>query len=210
MRTIQTNLYKFDELSDKAKERAREWFRRCDDGEFAEYVFDDVATIADIIGIDLRQTRTDKGRYKPTIYYSGFSSQGDGACFTGNYSYKKGALKNMKAHIGNTSAGDIELLRICKSLQEVQTRNFYKLTAKCEHLGHYYHSGRMLVDVENSDDPYRDIGESETTVRQIMRDFADYIYQQLETEYDYQNSDAVVDENIAANEYEFYEDGGIA
>jgi hypothetical protein len=34
-----------------------------------------------------------------------------------------------------------------------------------------------------------------------------WIYRQLEREYDYQNADAQVDENIRANEYEFYEDG---
>ena len=32
----------------------------------------------------------------------------------------------------------------------------------------------------------------------------------LEDEYEYLNSDEVVDESIRANEYEFHEDGGIA
>lgn len=40
-----------------------------------------------------------------------------------------------------------------------------------------------------------------------MRAFADWIYRQLETEYDYQNSDEQVDESIIANEYEFTEEG---
>jgi hypothetical protein len=40
-----------------------------------------------------------------------------------------------------------------------------------------------------------------------MRDFADWIYRQLESEYDYANSDESVDENILCNEYEFDENG---
>lgn len=31
MRTIQTKIYKFNELSDSAKEKAREWYRDCSD-----------------------------------------------------------------------------------------------------------------------------------------------------------------------------------
>lgn len=40
-----------------------------------------------------------------------------------------------------------------------------------------------------------------------MRDFADWIYERLSDEYDYQTSDSAVEETIRANEYEFDEDG---
>jgi hypothetical protein len=44
-------------------------------------------------------------------------------------------------------------------------------------------------------------------VTQCMRDFADWIYDQLRKEYEYQMSDEQVDETLIANEYEFDEDG---
>ena len=40
-----------------------------------------------------------------------------------------------------------------------------------------------------------------------MRDFADCIYKQLETENDWRNADEQVDETLRANEYEFTEEG---
>lgn len=208
---IEKTVYTFEELSDKAKERARDWWRTSSsyDNFYAEHVFEDAATIAALMGIDLcqtRKTRQDGSHfYEPTIYYSGFSSQGDGACFECSYKYKKGAPKAVKAY----APEDKELLRIAKALQEAQRKQFYKLTASGKHRGHYYHSGCMIVDVEHSEDRYRDIGDSEDTITECLRDFADWIYKQLEKAYDWENSDENVDESIRANEYQFDEDGEI-
>ena len=60
------------------------------------------------------------------------------------------------------------------------------------------------------EDQYRDIGDAEDEIRQLMRDFADWIYENLSNEYDYQTSDEVVEDAIRANGYEFDEDGGVA
>ena len=43
-----------------------------------------------------------------------------------------------------------------------------------------------------------------------MRDFAQWIYDGLEAEYEYRQSDEVIDEAMIANEYEFTEDGELA
>lgn len=201
MRTIEKTVYLFTELSDRAKESARDWWRSCENelSCFAECVLEDAVNIGDILGIDLNT---------PNIFYSGFSSQGDGACFEGTYKYKKGALSTLVKNIGATSKGDIELLRICKELQEVQKRYFYQLTATMTHSGHYYHSGCMRVSVDCGDDRETSKGEDEIT--QLMREFADYIYDQLEQSYDFTMSDENVDENITINGYEFSESGAIA
>lgn len=206
---IEKTVYSFDELSDKAKERARDWYRG--DGEFfgAEYVFEDAATIADLMGIDLCQTRKTRmggsHYYAPTIYWSGFWSQGDGACFECSYRYKKGSVQAIKEY----APKDTELLRIAKALQDAQRKQFYKLTASSRNSGHYYHSGCMSVSVEHSEDRYRDIGEAEDDIRQALRDFADWIYKELEEAYDWENSDENVDESIRANDYQFDEDGEV-
>lgn len=210
-RIKETTVYAYSELSENAKESARNWYRNSDcDSFWSEHVIDDAADIADMLGIDLRQTRKTRMDnthfYAPTIYYSGFSSQGDGACFESTYKYKPGALKAIQAH----APTDKRLQGIAKELQDIQKRYFYKLTAATKHRGHYYHSGCMSVDVEHSDDSYRDIGTAESDITDALRSFADWIYNQLEKEYEWCNSDEQVTESIEANEYEFDEDGSIA
>lgn len=209
MRTIETTVYQYDELSDRAKEKAREWYSQFVFNDSCDWdcIYEDAANVAEILGIDLRQKRVTlmngQHRYDPCIYFSGFSSQGDGACFEGNYVYAKGAAKKIREY----APQDAELHRIADALQEVQRRHFYRLVAGMAHRGHYHHSGCMDVSVEDSEDRWRDIGDAEDDIRQLMRDFADWIYSQLEKEYEYQTSDEAVEEAIRANEYEFDEDG---
>lgn len=202
-------LFQYDELTPEAQQEAREWYRTGFEF-YSDTDFEYAATIADLFGLDIRQRpvklMNGQTRYEPCVYYSGFSSQGDGACFEGVYRYKKGALKAVKAY----APQDTELHRIVKDLQDAQKPYLYKLTASTVHSGHYYHSGCMAVEVEHSDDQYRDIGDAETLITDALRAFADWIYSQLEKEYDYQTSDEAVEEAIRANEYEFTEDGEIA
>lgn len=214
MKTIETQVFAYSELSESAKSNARDWYRSASQGDnfFAECVYDDAADIGDIIGIDLRQTRKTRKDgsllYTPTIFYSGFSSQGDGACFESSYRYKPGALKALRARIGGESKEDKELLRICKGLQDVQSKYFYRLQAKTKHSGHYYHSGCMRVSVDYVGDYVdRETDKGEDEITQLLRDFADWIYDQLETAYDWENSDDHVAEVIEDNGYEFTEDG---
>lgn len=206
MRIKETKVYQFDELDDEAKEKARQWYREgCLDYDWWEYVYEDAATIADLMGIELR-TKPVKlmgggTRYDPCIYFSGFSSQGDGACFEGTYSYAKGCVKAVKSH----APQDKELHRIVEELAAIQKRYGYQLFARITHAGWYCHSGTMDVDVdwergEVKDDDYLE-------VKQLLRDFADWIYDQLRQEYEYRMSDEVVDEEIRLNEYEFDEHG---
>ena len=209
MRVVETNVFQYDELDDRAKERAREWYSRhvFEDSCDWEFVYEDAAEVADILGIDLRQRRVQLmgggHRYEPSIYFSGFWSQGDGACFEGTYRYAKGATKKIREY----APQDKELHRIADELQAVQRKHFYHLIASMNHTGHYCHSGCMSVEVEHNEDRYRDIGDAEDDIRQLMRDFADWIYDRLESEYDYQTSDEAVEEAIRANEYEFDEEG---
>lgn len=212
MQVIEKTVFQFDELSEAAKQKALEWYRQASQGDnyYQESVYEDAAAIGDILGIDLNQKRVPlmngSHRYDPCIYYSGFWSQGDGACFEGQYSYKKGALKAIRAY----APKDAELHRIAKGLQDVQKRHFYSLVASCKHRGRYYHSGCMNVDVSDNRGSYRDIGDAEAAITQLMRDFADWIYKQLENAYEWENADEQVVENIRANEYEFDENGNRA
>jgi len=201
-------VYKFDELSDAAKERARDWWKEhvFSDSHDWEYVFDEAVRFGALLGIDIdrRSVRTMGGGTvtEPTIYFSGFSSQGDGACFEGDYAYAKGARKALLKEIGGESDGDKTLLRIADALQALQRKNFYRLTARMRHDGHYNHSGCMSVDVDGMSYDGWNI-DTEADLRQLMRAFADWIYRQLEAEYEAQMEDETVDDNITANEYTF-------
>lgn len=209
--TIVKTLYKFDELDESAKGRARDWFRAgALDHAWWDAVYEDAAACGAVFGIELRQKpvklMNGTTRYDPSIWFSGFSSQGDGACFEGTYSYAKGGAKKIRKH----APKDAELHRIADELQAVQKTNRYRLTASMSHRGHYYHSGCMSVSVDDNETRVEGWLQVEETVTQLMRDFADWIYRQLEKEHDWQLADEQVDESIRANEYEFTEDGNIA
>lgn len=212
MRVVETNVFQYDELDDRAKERAREWYSRhvFEDSCDWEFVYDDAVRVAEILGIEIEPCyvplMNGKSRKTPTIYFSGFWSHGDGACFEGTYRYAKGATKKIREY----APQDKELHRIADELQAVQRKHFYHLIASMNHTGHYCHSWCMSVEVEHNEDRYRDIGDAEDDIRQLMRDFADWIYDRLESEYDYQTSDEAVEEAIRANEYEFDEEGARA
>ena len=202
MKTISINTYSYDELSSSAKERARQWYRNSDyDDFFADSVIEDAVHIADLMGLDIMLNHTKNGTYTHSIYYSGFSSQGSGACFKGSYRYKKGSVKAVKDY----APKDIELHRIAKGLQDAQRKHFYKLRANTTHKGRYCHEYSMTVDVFG--DTFADISEAEKEISELLRDFARWIYKQLESAYDHENSDDIVTENIVANDYYFLESG---
>lgn len=189
---ISTTVYQYDELSPEAQEKARDWFRSASEGDnfYSECVIEDATRIGALLGITIDD-----------VYWSGFWSQGSGACFIGSYHYAKGAPKAVKAY----APQDAELHRIADALQSLQRKNFYALTARISHRGHYQHSGCMSVAVADSRDQYRETHEDDVT--QLMRDFADWIYKKLESAYESDNSDESVSENIRCNEYTFTESG---
>ena len=105
---IETIVYRLDELSDAAKDAARGWYREGGfDYDWFEFVYDDFERICTILGISLR-TRSVRlfgggTRSKPCIWFSGFWSQGDGACFEGDYRHARAAVLGLD--------GDEEALR---------------------------------------------------------------------------------------------------
>ena len=210
-----TKLYYFDELSDTAKERAREWYREASAGDnfFSESVIEDAVQCAEIFGIDIR-TRSVKlmgggTRFEPCVYWSGFWSQGDGACFEGTWSWKD-CSKAIRDH----APQDTDLHALADTLSALPYGPGW--SASIKYRGHYSHSWCMDVSVSFDDLHYGDGDElpqadftaGEDVVTQAMRDFADWIYRRLEAEYEWVNADEQVDETIRANEYDFTEDGG--
>lgn len=196
MKTVAVPAYTFSELSDKAKDKARQYHHDyyMSDGFWHECILDDAKEVGQLLGFDIEN-----------IYFSGFWSQGDGACWTGDYRYAKGAPAKVAAHTGN----DAVLIRIANGLQDIQRRNFYQLTASIRKSGRYSHSHTMRADVEDSSNPYRDVSDVEEDLLGLFRDFADWIYSNLEKEYEYQTSDVAIVEAFEANEVLFTADGRV-
>jgi hypothetical protein len=209
----ETTLYQFDELSETAKDTAREWFRNGISEDFADFgadsVLEDASTIAEMLGIRINTRAVPlmngTSRREPVFHWEVGSYRGtDGASFTGYYSYKAGAVKAVKAY----APKDEKLHEIAKSLQAIQRPYFYRLQA-CIESNRYYRgvdSARMSVTVKCDGAGYLE-SRTEEDLQDVIRAFADWIGDRLTAEWDYQHSDECVAENIRANEYEFNEDG---
>jgi len=196
----------FDQLSDRAKEKARENERRhMLDYDWWDCVYEDAARIGSLMGIEIDE-RTRPGRKQPelSLYFSGFGSQGDGASFEGTYMPKPDAIKEIQ-----NETNDEELLRIATELTVLQV--VAKLSghdlrgARIKTQGHYNHSGAMYVEVHHSFDEYVYVYEEPLT--DLMRAFADWIYRSLERESEYLTSDEYIDERL--RDETFDEDGDI-
>lgn len=190
-RNIETTVFKFDELSDRAKEKARDWWRSAsgpNDDFYAECVKETASDAAKILGISILGWN-----------WSGFSSQGDGAAFMGYYTYAKGAAKAIRDEFPTATA----LHAIADELQAAQRRAFYRLRAECR----ISRDNNMSVIVTDGTEYGNVPLTAESTIEDAMTDFAHWFYKTLESEYEYQNADEQVDESIRANEYEFTEEG---
>ena len=191
MKTIRVDLYEYDELSETAKDAVLDNMRgiNTDDFDWWDFAFEDYKECGRLMGIDITN-----------ICFSGFSSQGDGACFEGDYSYNKGARTAIKGYAGT----DKELHRIAEELFQIQRKYFFRLTAHVEQSGHYSHKYSTVFDITDSETgDYVDCDE----LIEVLRDFMQWMYKHLEAEYDGLRSDEAVIDTIEANEYYFTENG---
>ena len=206
---ITTTVYRFDELSDAAKKKARAWYREnCFNDDWFEFVHDDFERICSIIGLTLKThpVRLIGGgsRQKPCIWFSGFWNQGDGACFEGHYRYARSASRALRAY----APLDAELHRIADALLAVQRRNFHQLHAVITHRGRHCHEQSMAISVHRDSPTGQDMtADAEATVIEALRDLARWLYRQLERDYEDRTSDEAVDEAIIANDHTFTENG---
>ena len=210
MRTECKIVYKYDELTDKAKEKARTWWRQGGlDYEWWDSSFEDFTTIGNILGIDFKNIANNGVR--PAIYFSGFWSQGDGASFAGSWTFDPDAITKLNEY----APLDTELHRIALVLKAIavsyadnnaweEDEDECPLSASITQGGHSVHRFTMQCE---SDDP---TGDSDEQLLDTFRDFAYWMYKNLESQFNYLNSDESVVESIECNEYEFNEDGSRA
>lgn len=209
-KTIQ--LFTYDELSSTAKETAKDWWLRLLDESDYEAVTDDFIQCASLIGVEvatrLRTTMGGQQRPFPEVRYSLSYSQGDGAAFSGSYTYTKGGTKAIRKH----APQDATLHRIADELAAIQKRYGYRITATMSdgHLSNFYtHSGTMAVDIDadNGAGEKLPTEEDEKAIRGLIRRLADWYYARLMEEDAYLRSDEQIADTMAANGYTFRENG---
>lgn len=205
----------FSELSDRAKDTARDAHRYADveHNDWWDSVYEDAVRMGELLGITIgtctRRTTNNKEVKYTDINFSGFCSQGDGACFAGRYAYAPDAHAKI-----STETDDEELRRIAAELTSIQValKLLYGTTAEIgitSGSSNYCHSNTMEFAASFADcddgDMYALDPDTEKQLCQLVRDFADWIYAQLEAEHDYLTSDEHLDQYLT--ELEFDEDG---
>lgn len=209
--TVEITVYRFDELNDDSKTRARDWYRTgAFDYPWFESRFDEFEAVCRLLGVDLRTSAVPLmgggTRKRPNIFFRGFWSQGDGASFEGHYRYRKGADADLRLQYPK----DTELLGIADRITNIQRRNFYQLEATIDRRGRYCHEYSMIIDVERSSAQGQEpTPDADDILREAMRDLAHWFYRGLEHEFEYLNSDEAIDAALIANDWRFTEGGTV-
>lgn len=205
---VEEKPFKFEELSDKAKERARQEFLEIEaPHRNFDYVISDAVQVAACLGIDI----SDKD-----IRWSGFCCQGDGASFTGSYKHRPDYAAALRAY----APADEELAALGQRLAVLQVPVVLKYNSFVEakiriRQGRYCHSAYMDAEprFDGDDDAellsQSDYAHLEEELTSIFRDFANWIYQQLDAENDYLQSDECVDETLEGGDTRYDESGAI-
>ncbi len=185
MEIIEIKGYTISELSPDAKEKALDWLREGLYDEWWDYIFDDAKEVGKCLGIKI-----------DNIYFSGFYHQDSGCCFSGYYAYQKGWKNALLDYAPNDAA----LIKIGQDLQAIQRPAFYELAGYIKGDDRYW---RTNIDL------HWQYSEYEEALNGVLRDFANWIYKNLEKEYEYLTSEAQLIETAEANGYLFDESGRI-
>lgn len=207
MAHIKVKVYKFKQLSDKAKDRVRQWYAETLDYDWWELVYDQFIEEMAEYGIDIATK---------DIHFSGFWSQGDGAAFSTQMG-SSDIVKYLKAHkltkkywalYCNLVKENIDLgLAIKESprgyymfLSYQGFENYHDLNAYSDYLQENYKAYDKIN--QQASDLADDILE-------YCQDRATDLYKRLEEEYDYLVSDESIKDSCKANGWRFTEDGRI-
>lgn len=197
MKTISTTVYTFDELTPAAQSKARDWFRADKEFDGQDHVIEDAKQCLAFAGFNVEN-----------VHYTGFSSQGDGACFTGAWSAADVEPGKTKEH----APKDETLHAIAAEVERIAAL-FPHASLKVEHSGgHYCHEFCTEFTVSIADESGDEIDSiarfwRENDLINVSRRAMKWIYRQLESSYEWENADEQVDESIRANEYTFTADG---
>ena len=212
----------YAELSDKAKQKVQYQYYQSLDYEWWDGVYECAKADGYELGFDI-------GR----IFFSGFCSQGDGASWSGHIDIvgwlrahcedsigleawvqlvrehfiekhiPVGANGHHYCHSGTMSVGFWEGV-FGTGLDEDEAL----LREDSIFQGMHYQDLLSLI-LHDPNMPYKNMGELADAAEQSAKDYADDIYKQLEKEWDYLCSEAVMIEHFDCNEIYFDEEGDV-
>ena len=187
-RTIEVELYRYDELSQSAKEKVKEWLIETQDPE--------------IFSQDVREDLHNRFGFSLSPEYSLCYCQGDGLCLNG-----------MLYLSDFTNKEELKTMML-KGLKGFQRSMALELADKVEFRNrnnHYSYASRSQVTVHPA--YYALTDKQEAIVAKVEENIADW-YMKLCAEYErqgyayfYEMSDEYVRDICIANDYLFYEDG---
>lgn len=187
MRTESINIYQFDELSESAKEKARDWWRSVDDRDVS-HVLDNFKTEMEKLGVEVSK-----------FTYSVSYSQGDGAGFD----YEVNLPKWLDA-----TAKEKEHATIRRLLKNEKINVIVRGTQGYNHFNRTHHNCvEVYYGIYVSARGSAILDEFDKYLIKWISDKADDLYQCLSDELEYLHSDEYVDECIRANDYDFDEFG---
>lgn len=218
--TKEITIYKWEELSQSAKEKARDWYIEGMDYEWWEGVYESAKTDG-----------YEKGFLIDKIYFSGFCSQGDGASWIGQVDVRQWLETNVPDSIGVSAW--------CQLIQEDAVGKFSKVVANN---AHYCHESTMqFSDVEDncaypdnatlqlpsifngmevrhlfdiiatdSECKLKTTEDITTAITESGKEYAVEIYGMLKEEYEYLCSEEMMLDHFEANDYFFTDEGALA
>lgn len=182
MKTKTINLYEFSELSEQVKKSVLDKLRYINT-EYLEWYDSDFDFWIDKL--------KEAGFTDAKIFFSGFSSQGDGACFDANIDLSK-------------FTDNARLLRLAEQTP------FY--ISKTRFGNHYSHEKTRYVDfdsiaLERQTNIHNALSELCQKIEALRLSISKEIYRDLENTFDGLTSDAAIIETIESNGYTFTENG---
>ncbi|MEM3335451.1 MAG: hypothetical protein QXY47_05415 [Thermoplasmata archaeon] len=195
-KTIKLKTYTFDELKDEVKEKVLEKYRDINvnyDG-WHDFIIDDWKRKIENLGYE-----------NVKIYYSGFYSQGDGACFVATVNIEKWIKKHKAGRrfrklLNEVRAGYYAYIGIKHNLSSwLKSRYRYNFSTSTDVV--------FYGDSELSEKAYKQLEEMVELIKEEREELGNEIYRDLEKEYNYLTSDEAIIETLIKNDYEFLEDG---
>jgi hypothetical protein len=203
MKTIRVKVYQYNELSEAAKAKARDWWLSLDTFDAEGLVSEFKAFLEDI------------GFAEVDVHYSGFGSQGDGACFDfKGLDFKKFS----EAGDGWGSYSELHRITAAHGPNRKDIRNACRITdcleawsVRTSFAHHYSHSKTRWAEVSYCGRRSRCLEALEIRLKDMLttfcREASEDFYSSLEKEYDYTRSEEYVAEAMEANDYTFTKDG---
>lgn len=208
MKTILINLYSFEELDEKAKQKALQAYHDLNtDYYWWDFIYDDFVTVCEYLGINVD---------KNAIHFEGFYSQGDGSSFVAEVDFVQ--LLNSIANEGWREYAPKQefgftLPGIDKRVLTLVNNTKIELAARIISRQRGY---GVVVDLglddlgkpaKNHDLIYGELDKLEKWLNNVADILNAFLYRSLQNEYEYQTTDAAIAESIEANEYCFTVDG---